>query len=423
MQMLYNTVLRCAKGVISAASMVPDSMAGHGKTRKFINGQATALKHAAEFKAGSENYWFHCASLGEYAIARPIMAEIKKRRPQARIALTFFSSTGVETLRQRRNDMADFIGYLPLDTPSNARRLIGLFKPSAALFMVSEYWPNFLFELKRHNIPAFLVSCIFTESAPHFNPIAGSVFRRSLSAYSRIFCLNSNSVDTLRKIGFDRASAEGDPLVDNALGISQTDWTNEHLSKFCSAGRTLVCGSIHNDADLELIAPEINAHPDRRYLLVPHEIDNAHLRRVENALTVPSRRLSDYTPDMTEHVMIVDNIGQLAYLYRLGAMAYIGGGFTRQLHSIVEASVYGLPIAFGPRTERKILARVLTRLGIASTTSTPDEFAAWANHWFSAPEAELDRIRATAKKFCQEQAGATSRIVTTVLESAKRWND
>lgn len=412
---LYNSALSLARGLVSVAGAVPS--AGKTKTRRFIDGQASALDCAATFRAGSENFWFHCASLGEYAIARPLMAELRRRRPQARIALTFFSSTGVDALRARKNTGADFIGFLPLDTRANASALLDALRPTAALFMVSEYWPNLLGELKRREIPTFLVSCIFTERTPHFKPFIGEVFRESLAAYTHIFCLNPQSVETLRTLGFTRASVEGDPLVDNALRISRSPWDSEALRSFCSGGRTLICGSLHNGADLELIAPEIDAHPERRYLLVPHEVDEAHLRAVEEAIDVASRRLSDYRPDMPERVLIVDNIGQLAYLYRLGAMAYVGGGFTRQLHSILEPAVYGLPIAFGPRTERKVLARLLVRLGTATVTSTPEEFSAWAERCFNAPRCELEEIRARARRFCDEQAGATARIVTTVLDS------
>ncbi len=414
-KMLYSSALRATKGAVAAVSTLPDSIIGSGKTSLFLRGQRHALQAAATFRPGPLNFWFHCASLGEYAIARPLMAEIKRRRPEARIALTFFSSTGIKALKRRPNPDADFVGYLPLDTPANAARLLDCFRPSAALFMVSEYWPNYLAELKRRNIPTYLVSCIFTEKAPHFNSVLGPVFRRSLQAYTRIFCLNQSSVDLLGRLGFDRAQVEGDPLVDNALRIAETPWHSPELHNFCTQSPTLICGSIHNGADLDLIAPEINAHPERRYLLVPHEVDPASLNRVRDTLDVPSRLLSDYIPSMPERVLIVDYVGALAYIYRLGTMAYVGGGFTRQLHSVLEPAVYGLPIAFGPRTERKVVARLLLKLGTATKTSTPEEFSAWADHYFNAPQRELEEIRHCAAKFCHHQAGATSRIISTVL--------
>lgn len=414
---LYNSALSLARGLVSVAGAVPS--AGKTKTRRFIDGQTSALARAETFVPADENFWFHCASLGEYAIARPLMSELRRRRPGARIALTFFSSTGVDALRSRKNTGADFIGFLPLDTRANAAALLDALRPTAALFMVSEYWPNFLGELKRREIPTFLVSCIFTERTPHFKPFIGEIFRKSLAAYTRIFCLNRQSVETLQRLGYTRASVEGDPLVDNALRISLSPWDSAPLRAFCSGGPTMICGSIHNGADLELIAPEIDSHPERRYLLVPHEVDEPHLRAVEEAIDVATRRLSAYRSDMTERVLIVDNIGQLAYLYRLGTMAYVGGGFTRQLHSILEPAVYGLPIAFGPRTERKVLARLLTHLGVATVTATSEEFSAWAERFFTASPNALEEIRARARLICNEQAGATARIISTVLDSLK----
>mgnify|MGYP007025203057 CR=1 FL=1 len=61
--------------------------------------------------------------------------------------------------------------------------------------------------------------------------------------------------------------------------------------------------------------------------------------------------------------------GSLGLLYRYGAMAYIGGGFTSQLHSIIEATVYGLPAAFGPRTERKVTPDDLCDLGVGTVVT------------------------------------------------------
>ena len=120
---------------------------------------------------------------------------------------------------------------------------------------------------------------------------------------------------------------------------------------------------------------------------------------------------------MTENVMIVDNIGMLAYLYRLGTMAYIGGGFTRELHSVLEATVYGLPISFGPRTERKAVAQQLVEMGLATITPTPEAFSAWADAYFNASATHLHRLRVVGTQYCHEQAGATSRILTKILSS------
>ena len=415
MSAIYNTLLSCGKGLITVVgACLPKSPSS--KTGRFLRGQKLVFKHLQQFSPADENFWFHCASLGEYAIARPLMEDLKRRRPDAKIVLTFFSSTGIEAMKSRKNVPADFICYLPLDTKANARRFVEQVRPSAAMFMVSEYWPNYLEELYRRGIPAYLISAVFTHKAPHYKRgVVGDVFRSSLKAYKHIFCLNEQGVENLASLGFTRATVEADPLVDNALHVAETPWRYAPLEDFCTRSRTLIAGSISDDNDMRVLAHEINAHPERRYLLVPHEVDEAHILQLEEVLKVPSRRLSQYEPTMTENVMIVDNVGMLAYLYRLGTMAYIGGGFTRELHSVLEATVYGLPIAIGPRTERKAVAQQLVNLGLATITSTEQEFADWADRYFNSNPTHLHRLRAVGKKFCHDQAGATSRILTSIL--------
>lgn len=414
--MIYNALFSLADSLVSifGSDITADEAT---KRRKFINGHKNALREAAKFEPAKENFWVHCASLGEYAVAQPLMEDLRRRRPEAKVVLTFFSPTGIEAMKRRKNVPADFICYLPLDSKGNARRFLDIIKPSAALFMVSEYWPNYLMELKKRDIPTFLISTLFTRKAPHFGALSGHIFRPTLEAYTHIFCMNRASVDNLASLGYTRTSIEGDPLVDNALKMSETAWRFAPLEQYCSRQRTLIAGSISEENDINLLASEINAHPERQYLLVPHETDDAHIRKIEAALKVPSRRLSAYAPDMTERVMIVDNVGMLAYLYRLGTMAYIGGGFTRELHSVLEATVYGLPISFGPRTERKITPQQLIDLGLGRIVSTPEEFMAWCDEYFSADPMHLHRLRAVARKYCHDQAGATSRILTKILWS------
>lgn len=417
MSVIYNSLLSGAKGLVTlAAACLSDN--ARSKTCRFLRGQKRVFKSLRSFAPADENFWFHCASLGEYAIARPLMEDLRRRRPDARIVLTFFSPTGIEALKSRKNVPADLVCYLPLDSRSNARAFLDVVKPKAAMFMVSEYWPNYLLELHRRNIPAYLISAVFTHRAPHFRRVGGGAFRESLKAYDHIFCLNRQGVDTLAELGFTRASVEADPLVDNALSVAETPWLFAPLEEFCARTRTLIAGSISDENDVNLLAHEINSNVGgRQYLLVPHEVDEYHISQIESALKVPSRRLSAYSSDMTENVMIVDNIGMLAYLYRLGTMAYIGGGFTRELHSVLEATVYGLPISFGPRTERKAVAQQLVEMGLATITPTPEAFSAWADAYFNASATHLHRLRVVGTQYCHEQAGATSRILTKILSS------
>jgi 3-deoxy-D-manno-octulosonic-acid transferase len=408
--------MRAENALTTVASRLPHRLTGSGKTRTFIDGHAAALSTLlARFRPGERTFWFHCSSLGEYAIARPLIAELKRREPSCTVLLTFFSSTGVTAL-ERKPNQADFIGYLPPDTPEVARRFVEHVRPAAALFMVSEYWPNYLAELRRRGVATYLVSALFTHRAPHFHRPFGRLFRSSLAAYTRVFTLNQASVDAFAELGFHRAELAGDPLMDNALAVAATEWEDARVAQFAQGHRVCIAGSITDENDVRLVSALVNAYPAQRFLLVPHEVDESHLAELESALVVPSRRLSRYVATMTENVLIVDNIGSLSKLYRYGVMAYIGGGFTRKLHSMIEATVYGLPTAFGPHVERKVTPAQLCELELGAVVTNEAELKRWYELHMANTPAEREALRKRAIDYCRSQSGATESIVNHIIQ-------
>jgi 3-deoxy-D-manno-octulosonic-acid transferase len=103
--------------------------------------------------------WFHCASLGEFEQGRPVIEAFRAKYPVYKILVTFFSPSGYEIRKNYAG--ADFIFYLPADTPENARKFIEIVKPSIAFFVKYEFWRNYLSELKKHQIPVVSFSAIF----------------------------------------------------------------------------------------------------------------------------------------------------------------------------------------------------------------------------------------------------------------------
>ena len=92
--------------------------------------------------------------------------------------------------------------------------------------------------------------------------------------------------------------------------------------------------------------------------------------------------------------MIIDFVGALAYIYRYATWAYVGGGFTRLLHSVIEPAVYGLPVAFGPNVNRKAVTRRMIELGIGRITATPEAL----DEWFRGLKDDDEGLREIADK-------------------------
>ena len=115
-----------------------------------------AEKIADKIKTGDRVIWFHCASLGEFEQGRPVIEEIKRNMPDFKILLTFFSPSGYEI--RKNYSYADYISYLPSDTPGNAEKFIDLVKPEFVIFVKYEFWNNYISELYREKdsiIPYF----------------------------------------------------------------------------------------------------------------------------------------------------------------------------------------------------------------------------------------------------------------------------
>lgn len=413
---IYNIAMRGACRLLPVvAKVVPES--NEAKFVRFCRAQTSAvdsaLSVATRLDRALPTVWIHCASLGEYGIARPIIRQLKAWR-NINVVLTFFSPTGYEALAGR-SDVADAILYLPFDTRCNARRFLDAIRPQCAVFMVAEFWHNYLDELRRRRIPALLVSAIIRSDSAVMRHY-GKLYRQSAATFRHIFALDNASVERLSSRGIDNATVNGDPLFDNAAAVAATEWHNPALERFAVGRRVFIAGSIHNDRDLELTAALANANTDVPFIIVPHEITEPTLRAVEEQVDGDVRRLSQCTAatDFSGvRALIVDNVGQLAYIYRLGTWAYVGGGFTRLLHSVIEPVVYGLPVAFGPVVSRKVTPAELESRGIGRRVSTAEEITYWFAE-LKTDDARLAAIAAEAAKYMNENVGATVRVVDKI---------
>ncbi|OBQ32149.1 MAG: 3-deoxy-D-manno-octulosonic acid transferase, partial [Anabaena sp. MDT14b] len=110
------------------------------KAKLFISGRKGLIKKITQQTAADARYkiWFHCASLGEFEQARPIIERMKREYPQYAIVVTFFSPSGYEVRKNYQG--ADYIFYLPLDSASNALLFVSALKIKFAFFVKYEIW-------------------------------------------------------------------------------------------------------------------------------------------------------------------------------------------------------------------------------------------------------------------------------------------
>lgn len=405
----YSLGLYFYRVAIQIASLFNEKAALWVKGRKGIWKKIEALDRGT-----GKLVWFHAASLGEFEQGRPVIEELKKREPQTRILLTFFSPSGYEI--RKNYPGADFIFYLPLDTNRNARRFVELFKPDAVVFIKYEFWYHYLNRLNRQHIPVYLISAIFRSGQPFFKPW-GKLYRKMLGFFSLLFVQDEESVRLLHDISIDSVIQNGDTRFDRVAQVAAESREIEQLNLFMQDLPGVVCGSSW-PGDENIILQYINRHSNEwKWVIVPHEIGEAHLREIEMKCEKPAVRYSKLQSgkEISEQVLIVDTIGLLSSIYRYGKIAYIGGGFGHGIHNTLEAAVYGMPVIFGPNYTKFKEAVELVARGGAFVIHSIDEFEALMDS-LTENRTIVQTAGQQAADYVSARLGATTRIVDRLVD-------
>jgi 3-deoxy-D-manno-octulosonic-acid transferase len=361
----------------------------------------------------SQLIWFHCASLGEFEQGRPLMEKIKKEQPKTKILLTFFSPSGYE-IRKKYSD-ADYIFYLPMDTPSSAKKFIEIVKPEIAIFVKYEFWFNYLNELKKQRVPTYLICGIFRKDHYFFKNY-GTWFRKQLNAFTHFYLQDESSLKSLNSIGYHNATVAGDTRFDRVFEISKNVKQIDIVKQFVADKKVFVAGSTWGE-DLKIISGFNFIIEDYKLIIAPHEIDESSIQSTIqqfNNSTIVRYSQANEQNIKTADVLIIDNIGMLSSLYQYGTIAFIGGGFGKNIHNILEPATFGLPIIFGPKYHNFIEAKELIQLGGAFSVSSSEEFKKTVE-LLSKPDA-LNKAASTSKNYVLSHIGATDKILRSIFK-------
>ncbi|WP_153800428.1 3-deoxy-D-manno-octulosonic acid transferase [Foetidibacter luteolus] len=392
----------------------------NSKARKWVTGRKDIMNTIAEavkpLDAGT--VWVHCSSLGEFEQGRPLLEKIKTLHPQYKIILTFFSPSGYEV--QKKYSKADYIFYLPMDSPANAARFYDIIRPSLVIFVKYEFWNYFLKEAHKRKIPLLLVSGIFRKSQPFF-AWYGGFYRQMLQYFSFLFVQNEASLQLLEGIGITHASISGDTRFDRVLEIAATHKNIDGIEDFCEGKTVIVAGSTWTEDDEEL-DHYANTHRDYRFIIAPHDITEERLKECD-ALYKYSIRYSTYLqllksgiPTQEVNTLIIDNIGLLGYLYRYGKVCFVGGGFGGDgVHNVLEPAVYGRPVLFGPVYDKFFEAVELLDAEGAFTVEGALELEKQLDILLSDATA-YKKACGNAGNYVKNKSGATATIVNYIQE-------
>lgn len=357
--------------------------------------------------------WFHVSSVGEMEQVRPVIHSLRQRGHK--IYLSFFSSSVIRLVKNW--DFVDEADFLPLDFPEQMESLVRLLRPRCIIFNRYDLWPNLMIEAKKNAIPLLVVNASI--------PPKGWFGYFSLKVRKKLFYwvdgwtfVDANAALQWEPLVYSKVKGlvTGDPRVDRALErvdqAMKEAKAKEKLSFWKRRSFCVVAGSTWPADEKLLLRAWRGMVGEKSLVIVPHEPDPNYLKNIESILkkySLSSVRWSQLTSPQEADVLLVDQRGFLAEIYSIADFAYVGGGFGKQIHSVVEPAAHGIPVAFGPHFQRSPEAFSLVASGGGKSVAEPSSLQHWWNLLRNRTE-KRQQSEEAIRIFLQIHKGAGQRV-------------
>jgi 3-deoxy-D-manno-octulosonic-acid transferase len=402
------TTQKYREGLLERLGMVPSrlrkQMAGLGSERPLI--------------------WVHAVSVGEVLAVSRLVKTLDAALPDYLIVLSTTTRTGQALARERFGSNRVF--YCPLDLPWAVRAWLNALQPSLLILAETEFWPNLLSGCFRRNIPVAVVNArISDRSWPRYRRMRW-LWRPFLSRLSRVLAQSQTDADRLKTIGClpERVTAAGNLKFD-VRTAEEADATRQ-LKKSSASLRLIVAGStlegeeaallqawprlLHADPQLVMVlAPR---HPER-FAAMAALLEKSGMVWVKRSdwHSAPEDSLKPLNPGQ---IVLLDTIGELASVYSLAAVAFVGGSLVPAGgHNPLEPAQFGVPIVMGPHYAnfRAITEDLLAHQALR--ISSAEDLSATLIGLLQNPQASK-AMGARARQVFEQQAGATGRCMVAL---------
>jgi 3-deoxy-D-manno-octulosonic-acid transferase len=362
--------------------------------------------------------WFHSSSLGEFEQAKPIIEKLRKETDTI-IVVSFFSPSGYEN--SKKYPYADIITYLPFDSRWRAERFIEVISPDLAVFMRYDIWPNHIWTLKKKKIPCLLVDATMKKNSPRKLPIVRSFHKYLFEDFAKILTVSNEDVNGFMSFKCKHVQIKkvGDTRFDRVYNRSIVSKESKIINPDVLKGKKVLVAGSTWPQDEEILIPAflkvLKFDEQSVMIIAPHEPTLLNLEKLEHEFSgvVSYIRLSHINNYENQRIIIVDSIGVLSILYNYADIAFVGGSFKMNVHNVLEAAVYGIPVLFGPKIENSQEAKKLAEIGGGILVKDKRELYRSLRKLLSD---EIFRTECGEKSFdyVEKHKGATDRIISEI---------
>ena len=379
---------------------------------------------AAQRGTQSPVLWVHALSVGEVVAAKPLVHALRKQIPTALILFTTTTRSGATIAEKTLSETVDLFAPFPLDLYPVVRCFLRHIQPDIYIQIETDFWPNFLHEIKRSTPTKALVNGRLSQRSFQRYMRWPALSRGLFNTFSLLFLQTEKDADRMVSLGVPekRVFACGNLKYDAAIaGAEKNSAPDPSLVPFFPVGIPLViAGSTHPGEERAILAAlEPMLHRGLFFLLIA---PRNPARGKEVLALAGSLGLSGSlrtAPESGKKIMVLDTVGELAGLYRQCDIAVIGGSFDAAVagHNPLEPAIHAKPVLFGPHMENfHEIAAALLEAGCAWQVSDAQALAARLRHLVDHGAARVAAGNQAARVVA-ENSGAAERIAHAIRKA------
>lgn len=369
--------------------------------------------------------WVHAVSVGEVLAVRPLVSALRERYPRLRLFVSTTTMAGQQVARRTVRE-ADGVFYFPFDFAFIVRRVLDVVTPTLFVMVESEIWPHVLRECRRRGVKTIVVNGrISARSFPRYR-LVRPLFARVLADIDRFCMQGEESAHRIIALGADpaRVTVTGSLKFDAAALPAAAGRGRDRVLRFFRTSRdrvVIVAGSTMRGEDVPVLRAFRRAKlvaPQALLVLAPRHVERfeeaEHLTRGEG-FSVVRRSSLPIDAEPRADVVVLDSIGELAQVYQLATVAFVGGSLVETGgHNILEPAVFGRPIVFGPHMSNfSEIAREFLAQGAAVQVQSGRELEETLVGLVTDPVRRA-RLGAAARALVEANRGARDRTLEAV---------
>lgn len=356
----------------------------------------------------------HAVSVGEVTVARALAAELRRRHPALPLVFTATTATGLALASGAQ--LADATLPFPLDLPGPTRRFLQLARPRLLLLVETELWPEMLAACGEVGVPVVVVNArISDRSFPRYRRLR-RVLRTLLEPVTLALAQTPQDAQRLQELGIPEGKVRVTGNLKFDVGSAQEvpEALRQAVAGLAGGRAVVVAGSTMAGEEEKVLEAFTPLREKAFLLLAPRHPERAGevlelcMKAGLNAL-----RRSPLPPAGSRaDVLVLDTVGELAALYQLASVAFVGGSLVPTGgHNPIEPARFAVPILSGPRVHNfAAVYQELCAQGGALLVANPSQLRQKLAYFLEYPDAAR-QVGLAAQAMLQRHRGATARTL------------